>query len=897
MPTLLDGSGLAELDLATVPLDDGEVIRAAFRHDLDELLAFRSGVVVLTNTHLRFRSDGDAFRALPLEPGIELRRTEHHGLCELVVLSKGERIAAFCFTLRHQAEATVFCDAFETHVLGTARSARVVDAPEVEESGEPAPGGIPGFPLVRLLSMARPRLPSVVLGAALTLVATAIGLIPPYLTMPLVDEVLVPRQASQDVAPSYQRLALYLGALGVSAVLAWLFAWAQGFVIARVSERISADLRVRAFSHLTRLSLEYFGGKRTGDLIARISTDTEHLCSFLSDTLSDFVTDILMIVGTAVVLASIDPLLALVALGSFPPIAWLIVQVRQRLTSGFLRGGRVWSGMTSILADTIPGIRVVKAFTQERREVARFQLANQRIVEANDRVNALWTFFWPLVGFLNQAGLLVVWAVGSYQVLAHQVTVGVLTAFVAYIGRFYARVESMSRLLSVMQRASAASQRLFEILDRVPSVVDPKHPRTMGQVEGKVRFEQVSFRYGSRLVLNDVSFEVSPRTFVGIVGHTGSGKSTVANLICRFYDPNAGRITIDGADIRSFSVEEYRRHIGIVLQDAFLFFGTVADNITYGRPEAEKLQVLDATRLARAHEFVLKLPEAYDTIVGERGQTLSGGERQRLAIARALLVDPRILILDEATSAVDVRTEREIQDALDAAMKGRTTIAIAHRLTTLERADSIIVLKDGAVAEMGTRSELLEQNGEFARLYRAQDAAAPGVDDAPVPDRPTEREPLRDIAALSLERDRDGRLWAWDSGDRKRRTPVTVRRCFPLTHPDQFVCVFGDRGTELAFVEDLGKLAGGVRTLLEEELRASEFLPRIERVERLVHEANRTTWTVTTDRGSRTFSTNQEEQVRRLADGRRVVTDMDGMRYIIPSTLDQTSRALLSRFP
>src|SRR5258708_6381699 len=267
---------------------------------------------------------------------------------------------------------------------------------------------------------------------------------------------------------------------------------------------ISADLRNRAFSRLQRLSLQYFGGKRTGDLINRISSETDRLCSFLSDTLIDFITDVLMILGTAIVLFALDPLLALAALASFPPIAWFMMRVRGALTHGFLRGSRAWAQMTNILSDTIPGIRVVKAFSQERREIARFEHANAKIVEINNRVNTLWTSFWPLVALLNQLGLLVVWAVGAWEILHHRITVGVLTAFIAYISRFYTRVEAMSRVLTVTQRASAAAQRLFDILDRVPSVIEPKDPLPLPKVEGEIRFEHVSFRYGRPIRAHDV---------------------------------------------------------------------------------------------------------------------------------------------------------------------------------------------------------------------------------------------------------------------------------------------------------------------------------------------------------------------------------------------------------
>ncbi|HET9931757.1 MAG TPA: ABC transporter transmembrane domain-containing protein, partial [Polyangiaceae bacterium] len=539
---------------------------------MDDALRYASQLVVLTNRRVYVQSQGGTWHSETLGENSKLAHREHGGVGELRLLQAGHGVMRFRHTLAEAEGLQAFTQAFEELTLAGAKERRPRLDAQPDDVDLPVPST--RMPLLRLLAFARPHLPKVVLGFALTLSTTAVGLIPPYLTMPLVDKVLIPGQAGQLAAdPALRQVAVYLGGLGFAAFIAWLLAWAQGAVLANVTERISADLRNRTFAHLQRLSLEYFGGKRTGDLIARISTDSEHLCSFLSDTLIDFITDVLMITGTATVLISLDPLLALAALISFPPIAWLIVRIRGRLSHGFLRGGRVWSAMTNILADTIPGIRVVKAFSQERREVERFARANERIVDVNNRINALWTFFWPLVALLNQVGLLVVWAVGAYQVLHHRVTVGVLTAFVAYISRFYTRVESMSRMLTATQRASAGAQRLFEILDRVPTVLDPKDPLPLPQVRGEVRFERVSFRYGSRLVLNDVSFTVKPGQLVGIVGHTGSGKSTIANLLCRFYDATSGAVLLDGVDLRRFSIEEYRKHISIVLQDPFLFFG------------------------------------------------------------------------------------------------------------------------------------------------------------------------------------------------------------------------------------------------------------------------------------------------------------------------------------
>jgi ATP-binding cassette subfamily B protein len=876
--------------LPGLSLASGETLRAVFRPDLDAELRYVTTTLALTTARVCWQSADGAWSAVACAATLRLEQREHAGLGELRLLDGERTLARFFHTLAVAKEATELVDAFEAQ-QGKPRSRPV--APAEDDSSELPSSG--RFPLLRVMAFARPHLPAVLVGLLLTLASTAAGLIPPYLTMPLVDEVLVPGQAGQLSAElALPKVALYLGGLAAAAVAAWLLVWAQGALLSYVTEKVAADLRNRAFAHLHKLSLEYFGGKRTGDLIARISSDTEHLCSFLSDTLVDFVTDVLMIVSTCVVLFSLDMTLAAAAVISFPPIAWLIMRIRTKMLHGYLRGGRVWSAMTNILADTIPGIRVVKAFSQERREIERFAQVNRRIVEINNRNNKMWTFFWPAVALLNQIGLLVVWAVGARQVLHHEVTVGVLTAFIAYIGRFYTRVESMSRMLTATQRASAAAQRLFEILDRVPSVLDPKDPIPLGEVRGEIELERVSFRYGSRLVLDDVSFRVSPGQMIGIVGHTGSGKSTVANLLCRFYDPSAGAVRVDGHDIRRLSIADYRKHIGIVLQEPFLFFGTIADNVGYGLPGVSGSQLIEAARAAHAHDFILKLPEGYDALVGERGQSLSGGERQRIAIARAILVDPRILLLDEATSAVDTQTEREIQRALDNVVAGRTTIAIAHRLSTLRKADLLLVIKDGRLAERGTHAELLALDGEYARLQRAQAATSAPVESVVDEEDAAPALPRIALDALALERDDGGNLVAVDrqSGQHEGVVP---RRCFPLSHPDGFVSLLDGRGRDRICIEAPGQLPAEARHALAVALAKSEFLPRVTRIVRVTNEGTWSRWEVETDRGPRGFVVDQEDNIRRLDDGRHVITDSFGMRFLVPAPeqLDGHSRRCL----
>ncbi|MES2075168.1 MAG: ABC transporter ATP-binding protein [Pseudomonadota bacterium] len=733
-------SSLVELPLAwrsdvQAQLSKGENVVSALVVDLDAQLHFSKGIIVVTEGRILARAAGrQAWQDWPFRAGMALTHHDHAGVGHLELLDQQGRLADWRFTLGQNLHAIRLVEQFAArlHSRVTGEPLALDDknvCPSCKAPLEPEQEECPictkvvytppsTWTLFRLWRFTKPYQGQLTLGFILMLLGTAAHMIPPYLTMPLMDNVLIPYQNGKPV--DTMLVTLYMSGLVASAVLAWVLGWAKTYVLALVSERIGADLRTATYEHLLKLSLEYFGGKRTGDLMSRIGSESDRICVFLSLHLLDFASDVLMIIMTGVILCSIDPWLAAVTLLPLPFIAWLIHVVRDRLRTGFEKIDRVWGEVTNVLADTIPGIRVVKAFAQEAREASRFRTANKHNLAVNDKLNKIWSLFSPTVSFLTELGLLVIWVFGIYQVSKGHITVGVLSAFIAYSSRFYGRLDSMSRIVSVTQKSASAAKRIFDILDHVSSVPEPVNPVKLAKVEGNITLREVGFRYGNRAVNRGINLDIKAGEMIGLVGHSGSGKSTLVNLICRFYDVSEGAIMLDGVDIRSFPVSDYRRNIGLVLQEPFLFFGTIAENIAYGKPDASREQIIAAARAAHAHEFILRLPQAYDSMVGERGQGLSGGERQRISIARALLIDPKILILDEATSSVDSETEKEIQKALDNLVHGRTTIAIAHRLSTLQRADRLVVLDRGVVVEEGSHDALMALEGAYHRLYQAQ---------------------------------------------------------------------------------------------------------------------------------------------------------------------------------
>ncbi len=552
-----------------------------------------------------------------------------------------------------------------------------------------------------------------VLVVILVALATGLGALGPYLMGRAIDDYIL-----RSDLPGLMRL---LGLMILMYLLASVVNWLQSFVMVGVSQRTVRDLRDELFSHLQLLSLRFFDGRTHGELMSRLSNDVDLVNQTLSNTVTQLTSSGLSILMVATMMLLINWHLALVTMTLIPLMVTLLRVVAKRTRQGFRRQQEHLATLNGIIEETVTGIRVVKAYVREEAEIERFAGTNRRLRRAGVSAQVFSGAVGPMMNMVNNIGLATVAGVGGWMALNGMATVGTIASFINYARRFTWPLNQLAQLYNQIQSSLAGAERVFEIMDEVPEIQEAPDAVPLPDTKGEVVFDDVCFSYEPGVpALKHVSLHAEPGQTIALVGPTGAGKTTIVNLLTRFYDIDSGRITIDGIDIRRIKIADLRKQLGIVLQDTFLFSTTVMENIRYGRLDATDEEVIAAAKLANADEFIRHLPEGYQTVLSENGSNLSQGQRQLLAISRAVLADPGILVLDEATSSVDTRTERHIQEAMLRLMEGRTSFVIAHRLSTVRQADCILVIDHGEIVERGTHEELMQARGFYYDLFMSQ---------------------------------------------------------------------------------------------------------------------------------------------------------------------------------
>lgn len=667
----------------------------------------------------------EAVVELALQDIAEVRTTDLVGAAQLEVERKlGAGQAVLHYSRSKVAQFSEAAEAIRQLVKGEAPSLPTqMERSRCDRCGRllPEPDGICPFcirrrdTIKRIAMFLAPQKGKVMLFMAVSLVMSALSLAPPQLVRHIVDAL--------DTKPddALEQLTMLAAGMAAITIVHWLFEIADGLLRAELAGRSAQHIRSQLYGALQFLPVRFFDKRQVGSLISRFTQDADRLEMFLLFGLPFILSNALMLVGVLVILLSMSWELTLYVLFPVPFIVIGGLKKFGTLRRLWTQWHTKWSLFNTHLNESIHGIRVVKAFAQEAREIGRFTRSNNELRDMSVTAERSWFIFAAVLNFIMSFGLFFTWYFGGRMILNQELSLGQLMAFISYIWMLYGPLQFFSNINNFLTRAFGGAERIFEVLDARPEPFESPGAQPISNLQGHIVFRDVSFGYDpGKPILKNVNLEVEAGEMIGLVGKSGAGKSTLINLICRFYDADKGSIELDGVDLRDVRLKDLRGHIGMVAQESFLFNGTLAENIAYGRQDADFEDIMRAARAANAHEFIITKPEGYDMLAGERGGRLSGGEKQRIAIARAILHDPSILILDEATSAVDTPTEKKLQEAIQRLVAGRTTFAIAHRLSTLRSADRLVVIDDGRIAEVGTHAELMEREGIFHKLVTTQ---------------------------------------------------------------------------------------------------------------------------------------------------------------------------------
>ncbi|MFN9750675.1 MAG: DUF1854 domain-containing protein [Planctomycetota bacterium] len=788
--------------------------------------------------------------------------------------------------------------------------------------------------LARVWSLLRPQMTGAVLLCLLTIISVVAELVPPKLQQYLVDDILAPRMA--DDSPQSQfftALLVVVVALALSRLLLSIVGVFKGRLATKIGSNLTHRLRGDMVERLQKLAVAYYDRHQAGSLMSRVAYDSEVLHGLVHQLTGGFLLQILQLIGVGAMLVWLNPKLAFYTLIPVPLVfagTWFFWQYV------YPRYYRLWdssSKQIAALSGMLSGIRVVKAFGQEDREYQRFQHASTYLRDSRLWVENATSIYSAAMTLVFSLGGLIVWYVGGRDVIGQEMSLGALIAFLAYLAMFYAPLGALSNFTSWLTSFLTGSKRVLELLDTPITVAEKAEPEAWPEVRGEIRFEGVTFGYDRHQpVLQNVSFDVRPGEMVGIVGRSGSGKTTMVNLLGRFYDVQEGAIKIDGHDIRNLSLADLRRNLGIVFQDSFMFRGTIWDNLSYGRPQTTIEEGIAAARAAGAHDFICRAQLAYETPLGEQGAGLSGGEKQRLSIARTLLYDPKILVLDEATSNIDAEAERSIQQALEVLVRGRTTIAIAHRLSTLRNADRIIVFDRGRLVEQGSHAELLASDGVYARLVRIQTQVTknPSVDkltalqaEAATEPQSEQAEAVAESADPELSQPAATTSAAQDSATEKPAHAIRwlvpashnlisgphgelllqesgaesaeqlapqiafVIACLPASHPERYLSIRGwdEKGdeTEFGLIRDLGDWPADAQAAVRRSLARRYLLKTIERIHAIDSAHGYLEFDVTTQKGREKFAMRwSQSQAQDFGRRGKMISDTEDNRFVVP---------------